>query len=247
MRRGFTLIELLVVIAIIAILASILFPVLLLAREAGRRTSCASNMSELARAALLYADDHNDRLPPYDWFLAGVPSGPGQPNRRMWYDGVYPYLKTKKTLACPSLRFNADAEAPAAGQPPPYNRITGIGVPWPHVFWDGGAGMLNQKPPGLILGNVKRPTKVMMLTDTYKYDATISRDVGFPVCYCPGCFPGGSVYDGLHNNVAARHGGNANVAFLDGHARAFARDKIVVPFNKPEDAPLNDIWGHYSL
>ena len=42
--RGFTLIELLVVIAIIAILAAILFPVFAQAREAARKSSCASNL-----------------------------------------------------------------------------------------------------------------------------------------------------------------------------------------------------------
>jgi len=81
---GFTLIELLVVIAIIAILAAVLFPVLIIAREAGRATSCASNMGELARAALMYSDAHDGRLPPYDYFV-----GAGQANRRMWYYCIF--------------------------------------------------------------------------------------------------------------------------------------------------------------
>ena len=239
---GFTLIELLVVIAIIAILAAVLFPVLIIAREAGRATSCASNMGELARAALMYSDAHDGRLPPYDYFV-----GAGQANRRMWYYCIYPYLKTNKTLVCPSLKFNADAETPTAGKPPPYNRIAGIGVSWPHVFWDSGAGMNNPNPPGLILSSVRRATKVMMLTDSYYFDTALGCNVGFPLCYCPGCYPGGTGYDGRYNNVADRHNGQANVAFLDGHAKCFRRTKIVYPFNKLEEAPLSDIWGHFSL
>ena len=46
-RRGFTLIELLVVIAIIAILIALLLPAVQAAREAVRRSQCASNMRQI--------------------------------------------------------------------------------------------------------------------------------------------------------------------------------------------------------
>lgn len=62
-NRGFTLIELLVVIAIIAILAAILFPIFATAKEAGRRTACASNMGMICKSMRLYADEWNGRLP----------------------------------------------------------------------------------------------------------------------------------------------------------------------------------------
>src|SRR5438094_5752208 len=61
--RGFTLIELLVVIAIIAILAAILFPVFAQAREAARKTTCASNMKQIATATLLYMSDYDELFP----------------------------------------------------------------------------------------------------------------------------------------------------------------------------------------
>ena len=47
-RSAFTLVELLVVISVIGILAAVLFPVFALARENARRTSCASNLKQLA-------------------------------------------------------------------------------------------------------------------------------------------------------------------------------------------------------
>jgi prepilin-type N-terminal cleavage/methylation domain-containing protein len=62
-RRGFTLIELLVVIAIIAILAAILFPVFVQAKERGRQAKCCSNLKQLSLAFFEYADDHNGFLP----------------------------------------------------------------------------------------------------------------------------------------------------------------------------------------
>jgi prepilin-type N-terminal cleavage/methylation domain-containing protein len=61
-KKGFTLIELLVVIAIIAILASMLLPVLAKAKTQGMTTTCLSNQKQLALAWMLYATDNKDAL-----------------------------------------------------------------------------------------------------------------------------------------------------------------------------------------
>lgn len=59
---GFTLIELLVVIAVIAVLASILLPVLARAKAKAQGVFCLNNTKQLSLGWRLYADDHNDRL-----------------------------------------------------------------------------------------------------------------------------------------------------------------------------------------
>jgi len=62
-RYGFTLIELLVVIALIALLAAMLLPAISTAKARTQGMACLNNNRQLAAAWLLYADDHNDRLP----------------------------------------------------------------------------------------------------------------------------------------------------------------------------------------
>src|SRR5437867_3436652 len=120
-KRGFTLIELLVVIAIIAILASLLLPALMKAKEQAHRIKCLNNQRELAVTWVLYSMDNNEAL---------VPNGAQQPasgqRETLWVLGDYHnflpaftnemylldpryaafarYLKTKNVYKCPSDR-----------------------------------------------------------------------------------------------------------------------------------------------
>ncbi|HUR21733.1 MAG TPA: type II secretion system protein [Vicinamibacterales bacterium] len=62
-RHGFTLIELLVVIAIIAILASLLLPVLARSKDKAKAIACMSNLKQLGIAVRTYADSNEGKLP----------------------------------------------------------------------------------------------------------------------------------------------------------------------------------------
>jgi prepilin-type N-terminal cleavage/methylation domain-containing protein/prepilin-type processing-associated H-X9-DG protein len=94
-NRAFTLIELLVVIAIIGILASLLLPAVVRAKQAAHKIRCVSQLRQLAFALQMYADEHDGEYPA----------------RRMspnsWVYTMKPYYldSSENLLRCPSDRF----------------------------------------------------------------------------------------------------------------------------------------------
>lgn len=75
-KAGFTLMELLVGTALIAVLASLLFPVLQQAQEHSRQVACMSNQRQLAIAIEMSAQDHGETYPSQGswWTQLNVPS-----------------------------------------------------------------------------------------------------------------------------------------------------------------------------
>lgn len=100
--RGFTLTELLVVIAILALLASLLFPVLRTAREAAFAVKCVGHLRSIGQAAQLYTADYDGVWP------IGAYSRNGDRSRwdTSWHDELAPILGTGAVLYCPSAPLN---------------------------------------------------------------------------------------------------------------------------------------------
>ncbi len=64
-KYGLTLMELLVVIGIIVLLAGLFFGVFSLVRERARLMHCFSNLSQVHKALMMYAQDWDGFVPPY--------------------------------------------------------------------------------------------------------------------------------------------------------------------------------------
>ena len=120
-RRGrhasppwFTLIELLVVISIVALLVALLLPALQGAKRLAKQTVCATQEDQIAFAALSYANENADWLPPlttdpvnhanfnhWSWFLYAPSTLPGYHNMGLlWKDGS---LTEERVMFCPSI------------------------------------------------------------------------------------------------------------------------------------------------
>jgi prepilin-type N-terminal cleavage/methylation domain-containing protein len=126
-KSAFTLIELLVVIAIIAILASILLPVLLKVIEKGRLTADGNNLHQISLALLAYENDNGGKLPPDGSAMSFVVSqGTNQTvfnyagkSFAVWHSGFDPRQAAEGDSYPVSYSINGKVLQPTAGTPAP--------------------------------------------------------------------------------------------------------------------------------
>ena len=228
-KKGFTLIELLVVIAIIAILAAILFPAFARARENARRASCQSNLKQLMLGVFQYTQDYDEKMPPI--------VGGGN-----WMQITQPYIKSTQLFTCPSDANPTDVVGTTTynGVAPfhtsyIYNAQMGRLVNF--VTWNGISIAEIQNPAGTVAfsdGGVQASATAPFVTTTVKptsfllFDPTT--DPTGTMAFGPGnavAPPGtGSGQDNSWAGPNARHLETANVAFADGHVKAFRTEKF---------------------
>ncbi|RYG48778.1 DUF1559 domain-containing protein [bacterium] len=225
-RSAFTLIELLVVIAIIAILAAILFPVFAQAKEAAKKTSCLSNLKQVALATVMYAGDADDYMFPNHytdnatgdyvmWCARMTNNGPD------FGAGLLgPYMKSGPIVDCPSATKRTDpSEFPVA---------YGVNA---NMYHDDDTFAIRP----VSMTSIEMPADTILMGDAaqYLYSGRIVR-TELVMSFVPGFL------------YQARHGGDfANFNWTDGHAKAM---KLTYyqndPFGLPAAALKQNKLGH---
>ena len=259
-KNGFTLIELLVVIAIIAILASMILPVLARAREKANRTACMSNMRQWGLSLDMYLDDNTQILP--DFSIAnstpGARSGYDQDNilwtdlasfaaagygNSAWFNALPTYVSQKplwQYAADPTNFVGANTIfncSTARFVPSEVDPLTRVAFSY-GINFKGTNGAVPAPAP--FKGtSVKHPSAFVFFSDvransgeTPFYGSNPLNDLGAP--------------RGSLNHLSSRHSSGANMTFLDGHAAYFKYTYVAyqegTKIGDPGDSDIN--WSY---
>ncbi|HSI37416.1 MAG: type II secretion system protein [Phycisphaerae bacterium] len=248
-KPAFTLVELLVVIGIIALLISVLLPVLSNAQKSSRQLKCLATLRQLGQIDALYqVDNKGYRLWAYfGWSQASGgwnPSTPPNPDadgpRRWWYQNDV----IVKTMGAPnpaSFRYPDKVACPDA--PLSEQRANKDGVTLHNSY-----SMNYTSLPGM---NAALAPKYFNCWKTNQIVAPAEK-----IQFCDGVSEGVSVSNSATNSslryydpyygpefheppdkgstVAYRHKKGANVLYYDGHGEWKRDDMLIVDPAKPE-------------
>jgi prepilin-type N-terminal cleavage/methylation domain-containing protein/prepilin-type processing-associated H-X9-DG protein len=209
---AFTLIELLVSISIVAVLATISLAGIVQMRSISQGAYCANSLRQLGAATNLYLADHDHRCFAYSQV---------EPTGKLWYFG----FETYTSIAAPEGdRVVDETQSPLY---PYVNQVGGVEIcpsfPYQNLaMWkpkyrgaSWGYGFNTFLSNENIL-NLPHPSQVILFGDcaqinTFQAPASPSNPM-LEEFY---------IIDNVYQTIHFRHGGCANILFLDGHVEKF--------------------------
>jgi prepilin-type N-terminal cleavage/methylation domain-containing protein/prepilin-type processing-associated H-X9-DG protein len=239
---GFTLTELLVVIGLIAVLISLLLPVLGRVRASANAAACLSNLRQMNTAWTMYLTESRGRFPDY---ISSTPLQPNVAYRGYWLGVLDAYRVRGEALLCPS-----------ASEPIPYAQFGQKGAGNVNYAWTGkhisGTSVIKLNPTTYRVGSygynrrltaeggygadtkatrisqVKNLTEVPVFFDCSTFDSRPDlASVAIPVQ--PPNDLHGELPVGAPDHwrlMIARHGRAINIGFADGSARRVPLEEI---------------------
>jgi prepilin-type N-terminal cleavage/methylation domain-containing protein/prepilin-type processing-associated H-X9-DG protein len=197
-QAAFTLIELLVVIAIIGVLAGLVMPTLGKGRAKGQSARCVSNLRQWGLALQMYADDHDGFIP-----RRGQGVNPVAIINRPedWFNCLPRYFNSR-----PYCNLVAQGIKPRAGDGSSIFIDPSAKDPGGTYFLPYAMNMYLSpwiRPQQHKLSEVPNPGQLAFMADALgPYASTVPSVLGY--------------------SVQARHGGRANIVFVDGRVQSFA-------------------------
>lgn len=193
-RRGFSLIELLATIGIVALLASVAIPTLSKMQEKGHSAKCVSNLKQWGAVTMAYVADHDGALP--------CNNPDDADGHTIWYAVLWPYV-------FPESGISPDVP-PTPGYFPPEWKRTIFECPnmmktdpktsaYRSYGFNLSAGDNKTSSPDK-LASILRPASTAMIGE-----AKASNALGI-------------------TTITARHDGNCNVVYMDGHVGSVKPD-----------------------
>jgi prepilin-type processing-associated H-X9-DG protein/prepilin-type N-terminal cleavage/methylation domain-containing protein len=232
-RTGFTLVELLVVIGIIAILISILIPVLSRARQSAQTIKCASNLRQLGLATAMYSNERKGYLP-YPTTTQG--------EQLLWFNVVDPYLaalaNSGRTGVASGRAYESYKQC-VVYESFPSNR-TGLGqdslVEFARTYKMNSHLRLTSPARQAKMTNIRSASDFVYIGDGTSLDSAEAE----------GMFESGQfsfeVNEISQAGPSLRHGNAANILFLDGHVAKMVLPTIKKPLRSPLQNTIVTSW-----
>jgi prepilin-type processing-associated H-X9-DG protein/prepilin-type N-terminal cleavage/methylation domain-containing protein len=213
---GFTLVELLVVIGIIAVLIAMLLPALSKARQQAVLIKCASNLREIGQGMTMFVNDNK-----FHWIKNsnGVNRWPYELIDKKYLPKGYSNVANTNVFLCP-----ADTAPPTSSTAQRWEYGGSYGYNGDLNSYAPGSSSANPSFRGKSLTVVKVPTEMVAFWDSLQ-PLVAAGTVGW-------------VFDRSNWSTRRpdplRHGGRANILFVDGHVQTV----------RPQDIP--ERWVRYD-